>query len=93
MARVWFTASTMSAASLHPIASISVFRGKSILLSASLEFLTDYRKFALVVLSCADPRPTVSVFILLLTVCHIYTSVSGTPAAATVMKLRAVRTV
>lgn len=74
----------MSAASLYLNTCISVVRGISILLSASVGFLTGLEKSAMMVVSCGDPCLTVVVLILLLTLCHTCTHVFDAPAATTI---------
>lgn len=81
MVRVVFTLGTMSAAFFHLIAGVQVARRKSILLSASVGFLTGLGNSAAAVLLCADSHPTVVVRIHLLTVYHVYTFLFDTPVA------------
>lgn len=84
---VWFTVSTLAAASLRLIGGVSVTQGKAIPLSTSVEFLTGPENSATVVLYCADHRLTVIVRILLLTVYHIYTGVFSAPVTGAVAAL------
>lgn len=78
-----FTASTMSTASFHYFAGVSVIRQKRILLSPSVGFLKDPEFSAAVVLSYTVSRLTVVVRIPLLTGCHVCVSVFDSSAATT----------
>lgn len=71
MTRVVVTARTMSTTSPLPNAGVPAARGKSILLSASVGFLMGPDNSAAAVLSRADPRPTVVVYIHLLIVYQV----------------------
>lgn len=68
-----FTTSNVSAASFHLISGVPVTQGKSMYLSASVEFLTGSGNTPAAVLSQADPRLAVAVLIRLCTVCFIST--------------------
>lgn len=82
--RAIFTASSMSASSFHLIAIVRATQGKSTHLSTSVGLLTGPGNSAGVVLSWADSRPTVTIRICLLTLCHILTCVPNTTAATTI---------
>lgn len=83
-ARVFFTSSTMSTTYFRSFADNWLAYGKRSLLSASVEFLTGPGNCAVSVLSCADPRPTVVVWIRLLTMSHVCTSVLNNIVSTTV---------
>lgn len=87
MNRVVFTTRIMSTTSPRPIARTPVAQGKSILLSASEEFLVGPRNPGAAVVSCVNPRRTVVMRICLLNMYHVYTGCPDIPAAATVTML------
>lgn len=72
----------MSAASPRLIAGTPAAQGRSILLSASVLFLTGPGNSATDVFSCANPHLSVILRIHLLTVCHICTGMHDAPVAA-----------
>lgn len=73
----------LSAASFQLIGGVSLVREKSIILSASVEFLIGLGISAAAVVSCADGHPTVVAPIHLFTMGSICIHGSGTPAIGT----------
>lgn len=61
---------------------MSIMRGKRILLSTSIRFLTDEENFATVDIFFLKLYQTVVIRIRLLTVCHVYTILFAAAAAA-----------